>query len=369
MEYPTYTSDDEPSLNPVEVYVAHLDDDLAEHPLEVPGTSQPLAFASYAIGSACQRASAEGEMPTSGDALLIAADIILRQQVQLKAAKQPSTTAEARLLRTSATIIGAHADAEIVLRQRSLAHGTVVNALVDSLRIINKSAKASNPDGRKPSAAEVANTHKQAVGDVAHYTALGLLTRLRHPRLLALSALPHQDHRVTGFTSDNFDLTVIEVRDKESLCNDDEAISLGQVSSAATVHKVQVKRQCLGYCPHEISVADPSEFLDVLHAARTISVHKQEKQQTTKKAYATDISMISGCCDLDIHIARGRMTAPYTKLLIAEAEGRANSQQVAELDALSNSLLLTITADPARRGTATEPVPWQPRPNHNPEAN
>ncbi len=45
--------------------------------------------------------------------------------------------------------------------------------------------------------------------------------------------------------------------------------------------------------------------------------------------------------------------------MIAEAKGFASVEQIASLDTASNSLMLTITADPSRRGTATEPVPWQ----------
>jgi hypothetical protein len=157
-----------------------------------------------------------------------------------------------------------------------------------------------------------AMTH--ANGELVHRVALGLFTRYgAHPWELALPSLVHHDQgRVPKY---NFDMLLVET---------------GPDQPTTDTHKIQIKNRCIELC------ADPmSDPID-------------------RGAYASDISFISGCCDLEMRgPARDPQRFRVPDLLIKEADGEATTKEIRTLDILTDTVMLGLTMGDERRiGTA-----------------
>jgi len=151
------------------------------------------------------------------------------------------------------------------------------------------------------------------------YRKSALLSRYRHPWLLAAPALIHRDQgKVRRF---NYDYLVIE--------------SGPDRNRPPIAHKTQLKSFCLAFC---------GEGDD------------QSKSFSQQRAeYMEDIVLVSGHCDTGDNL---KSMSPE-RLLLREYTGESTAQDTRALDIITDGLLLAITSgDPRRYGTQpAEPTP------------
>ncbi len=183
------------------------------------------------------------------------------------------------------------------------------------------------------------------LGIVSHLTALALFTRLRHPQLLAMSSLPHQNsHSDTSLRHQNYDILLVEAPVT--------APDRPDITPDHVIHKIQVKTACLGYCAGpETQPRDSTARINIARRAKQKRESLLQYQLKERERYAPDIALVSGCCDLGV---RGRQTdilRPVTGLLISELAGELSDDEIRWLDTVSNSLMMVVTGDEDRRGT------------------
>jgi hypothetical protein len=147
-------------------------------------------------------------------------------------------------------------------------------------------------------------------GTLAQRVALGLITRYAHPWLMAAPSLIHHDNG--EIKRHNYDMLVVE-----SMPSNPEP----------QAYKVQVKTDCAGLC------CDRPE-------------RRRPQQQ-----YNEDIIIVSACCDLQRGDDRDTALSNFraADLLVKEYAGEASEEEVRELDAFSDSLILSITMGDERR--------------------
>lgn len=353
MRYPTYGQHDMPA-NPFEpefdatdpllwAYVEHTADDMYELPSRQ-RLSDPLYVASQHVGQVCVAiADTTHEEGFDTHAAFNNTYTHLEQYSQGRLPQgKPSFEVRiaAGLLKVSASIVEAYADPEAFDARRACLHKQTIRSIQETLQAMP--ARNSH---------EFSDSERIAVGHLTQLAALALLTRIKHPRLLAMPALPHQDRRIntTGKGTHNFDIGLFELPARYS---DSEA-------SGAQVHKVQVKTACIGACSTEILSKKPDVILRQTRRLQARRTRQQDATKTILASYASDICLVSGCCDLGMGGDAWHANSPLAVKLVDEYQDKLNSREVRELDALTNKLLLTITDDtprtkgePARFGTA-----------------
>jgi hypothetical protein len=105
-------------------------------------------------------------------------------------------------------------------------------------------------------------------------------------------------------------------------------VESGPAFSEPLSHKIQIKRACIGLC---------AEYSD-------------RPAKFTEK-YNHDICLVSGCCDLKFDSGVDGTPSFTTAILLAKEHGEsATSEEITQLDHLTNNLLFAITSDPRRRG-------------------
>jgi hypothetical protein len=179
---------------------------------------------------------------------------------------------------------------------------------------------------------------RQDVGARTEARVLGSLTRLKHPWLLATSALEHHDRHQINHDSGkenkqrNFDILAVESRPSD------------HDNPGPFVYKAQVKSHCFGLCPipADNSLAERRAMLDTRIAARRQFAYE-------RTLYNPDISLISACCDFKPY--EDSTINGIDALLLTEYSNKASAADIAALDIVSNNVLLAITGDPSRRGT------------------
>ena len=186
------------------------------------------------------------------------------------------------------------------------------------------------------------------------HTALALVSRLQHPRILALPALPHQeDTNTSRLAPYHCDFIVIESSSKNL-----PEKAAPETEARLIVHRVQVKSDCLGYCgrpepPHD---ADAEALLRHARSTKRYDIEQAKDRRKARALYTPDVVLISGCCDLGIRTESvDRSSFTVARMLIDEydevGEPLERQERALKLDSVSNSLLLTITGMPDRRGT------------------
>jgi hypothetical protein len=149
-------------------------------------------------------------------------------------------------------------------------------------------------------------------GELVEQTALGILTRYAHPRVMAMPALIFQDEGTSR--RKNYDMVFVETFEDQM----DPRQSLMQ--------KVQVKSRCFDFCDQGV---DPRDY---------------------RHEYEGDIILFSGCCDLGM---RGSVDNParyeIPDMLIREVAGKATPDDIAALDKITNTALFNLTIEDERR--------------------
>jgi hypothetical protein len=147
-------------------------------------------------------------------------------------------------------------------------------------------------------------------GELAQKVALALITRYNHPYLMAAPSLLHHDNGTTK--TSNYDMLVVESMPQQEKPN---------------AYKVQVKTACAGLC------CDRPE------------------RRIPQQNYNQDIIVVSACCDLQRGDDRNTDLVDFraAHLLTREYEGTASDDEIHELDAFSDSLILSITMEDERR--------------------
>lgn len=151
-------------------------------------------------------------------------------------------------------------------------------------------------------------------GELAQKVVLGLVTRYAHPWIMATSSLLHHDSGAAK--RNNYDMLVVE--------------SMPGNAEKTQAYKVQVKTDCAGLCCD------------------------RPKRRKPQQLYNEDIIIVSACCDLQRgdHRDTGLVNFRAADLLIREYEETITPSELHELDALSDSLILSITmGDQRRMGT------------------
>lgn len=200
-----------------------------------------------------------------------------------------------------ATMLAERHNSKEVETQRALLHVGVVEEAMKALQY-QRTSPIRSP--------QVLATY---AGPIAEHTVTGLLTRYRHPWMLAVPALEHHDMaRVVFDDADNmqtrnFDTVLVET-------------GPGQVTN--NPHRIQTKLGCIGVCSR------PKQ--------RTIDRNK----------YAPEITLASAHCDLGVGVSQtnGEWDSPLTDLLVKEVIGTATDEDIATLDRATDTLLLNLTA-------------------------
>lgn len=328
MQFPVYNEHDAPGVDLAQVYARFVVDEMAT---PVPGQGHnTISQASDYIGKAClSLMSDQHRAPTTQP--------MLRHVVQLL--ERPSGRHDGKWSRnpeyTGMIIptLEAIDDPDALAAARVRTHETLLDRLdgsVHKLAELRQSAqhRSNTLNGRAIG---------RVIGRLTQNTALGLITRLNHPRLLAMPALAHQDSSTADRTG-NFDFALIE----------------GSDTAGTETHKVQVKAKCLGHCGvTERQYDTPQEFVNSARVNRDRMKACEQERLATAERYRTDITVISGCCDVgDIHKYGLNSTIEAAELMIEEYDGELTSVQVRGLDDMSARLLMIITGATDRKGTA-----------------
>ncbi len=208
-----------------------------------------------------------------------------------------ATRARARLAWLTAHMLEMRNQPATIDQARADQHDTVMN----SLTLNQKRLRTLNSLGHQ---ADVR-------GKIGELTALALLTRYKHPWMIATAALEHQDrsqHKAT-----NFDLLAVVTSPYEERIDG---------------YKIQVKTECFGLCSHAC-------------------YHRSDPVRVSNY-YNDDITLVSGCCDLDLgsNTESGLSTID---MLRREHTGMAKPDVIRRLDHLTNNLLFNISSDDERR--------------------
>lgn len=266
------------------------------------GTSAPLERVGRLIGQGCLSLTGRPN-PHQAKTRLKQAKTELKQIETDKGHKFTMLTQQRNMLWHIASMLDMRNQPASVDAARSAMHATTIESLKHARRRVGKTKDA----GEK----------SRASGSMAESAALALLTRYKHPWMLALPALNHHDQ--SNDSSSNFDIVLMEG---------------GPAFSVPVAHKIQVKRECLGLCKDDSQ--EPAKYTD---------------------RYQHDICLVSGCCDLGITIDKaGGYNLSTLTLLEREYADCASTENITQLDHLTNNLLFAVTSDPRRRGLITPKV-------------
>ncbi len=165
-------------------------------------------------------------------------------------------------------------------------------------------------------------------GFATQNTFMALLTRYKHPWMAAVPALPHQEQGKRH--ARNFDTLLVEVQPG---------------TEDALGYKLQAKCRCIGICDKPVE------------SGGTVFPKKPVSSKTTD-SYGEDIVLVSGCCDMRVQPAYDRRLLPVTRLLYLEYIDIATTDEILELDRLTDNLLFNVTMhDPRRRGKVPADIP------------
>ncbi|HSX29211.1 MAG TPA: hypothetical protein VLE73_01480 [Candidatus Saccharimonadales bacterium] len=140
------------------------------------------------------------------------------------------------------------------------------------------------------------------------------LIRYAHPWLGVIPSLPHHDDTICQRT--NYDTLVIE--------------SGPDWNNHPVTHKVQVKRDCLGFCGDQNGAI----------------IGKQMRHR-----YARDIALVSDHCDTHARLNRKCTEHGLGIILRKELDGEATADDLRHLDLTTDHLVLAVTApEDYRRG-------------------
>lgn len=340
-----------PAGSLTEAYARTVADDSSEYFLDVREPFDQLHVASHDIGAACMLLAHDPPLTASARIVL---DKARRDMDDAAVDAVTHDRYRKLLLRSILPMLDAQGHPRIQEAVRPMIHDAVIGTLGE---VMPEAAVRDTRSGRRDGEA------LDALGDLTELTALALVTRLNHPRLLAMPALPHQDKAEDGYGGvGNFDFYVFESPAAWSV--DDGT------KSEAGVYRVQVKSDCLAYCGTPELPADKVPTvrrtaearqqhaalrLEQASEARKGLLARERKRERMLDGYLPDIILVSGCCDLSPrgngadHVAndttaignRSRFTAHQ---LIREYEGKAGWADIAWLDSMSNGLLLSITS-------------------------
>jgi hypothetical protein len=194
-----------------------------------------------------------------------------------------------------------HDDLEMTTKIRQTMH----TETIEDMKYLHGFLKWSSTQPKHSAQAKLGEVR----GELAQKVALGLITRYAHPWLMAAPSLLHHDNGTVK--SFNYDMLVVE------------ALPQHQDQS----YKVQVKTACAGLC------CDRPE------------------RRIPQQSYNQDVVIVSACCDLQRGDERdtGLVDFRAADLLTKEYEGTATTEEIHELDAFSDSLILSITMGDERR--------------------
>lgn len=301
MQFPNYpTTEYRPSTNLVKGYLTYLGENEPDHRQELDKHSRRhLRSIAVRIGRGC--------IAAVNNNAKAAQRIFRRARKDAEPAVVPARRAT-RIGRTAiqlhhiADMLDQHDNLEATEKIRQTMHTETVNDVKYLHRfLVWSSALAHSPPPAKLG---------EVKGELAQKVALGLITRYAHPWIMATPSLLHHDNGTVR--SFNYDMLVAE-----SMPNNWETQS----------YKVQVKSACAGLC------CDRPE------------------RRTPQKQYNEDIAIVSACCDLqrgddrDVNLVNFRAA----DLLVKEHDGTATTDEIHELDAFSDSLILSITMGDERR--------------------
>ena len=218
-------------------------------------------------------------------------------------------------LRLMARLLEGNADERTIEQLRAEYHEAVVKQLKGHLDNYDAIWRHTDMSNTSPFARP---DYTWAVGGISQCAVLASITRLRSPRILAMSAVRgiergRNDH-------DNVDMIVARTYD----------------SGGATRELVQVKTRCLNDC------GDGME-----------NDERAAKRQDTLRRISPRNIALSGSCDLFMHgIHRNKPGATIVPLLLyKEVSGTATPQEISMLDLISDRLTDRLD-DRGRHGTA-----------------
>lgn len=233
---------------------------------------------------------------------------------RLKQDRQPGnpTGAYATLLEQTCSIIVARNSASALDTARGLMHLNVVKLLDQSLGYRNAQEDRYVNDSRDLKAHGSAQLEASLATELV---TLGLVTRLKHPRVLALPALEH--HNRGRLIRNNYNIALTDITD---------------TGNPGSTSKIQITKSCFNACDN------PTEYPVPL--------------DDTRAAYNRDIAIVSGHCDFGLQWHKTRKSeVPLAQALIAEVGEIATPEQRTMLDNRSQWLYETTVHDDSRRGT------------------
>lgn len=203
-----------------------------------------------------------------------------------------------------ADLLDQHQDLHSTTKLRQEMHAQAMEDVRHLHERLKSSAKPGEGDIREKS--KLGNVR----GELAQKVALALVTRYNHPYIMAAPSLLHHDNGTTK--ANNYDMLVVESMPGQEKAN---------------AYKVQVKTACAGLC------CDRPE------------------RRIPQQQYNEDIIVVSACCDLQRGDDRKTDLVDFraAHLLTREYEGTATTEEIHELDAFSDSLILSITMEDERR--------------------
>lgn len=322
MLFPQYEKHDEPSFDLIDETRQFLAEDLTARPLS-PISARSLAQPAELIANHFRDRDSE---PTR----LAVAQVALSATI----AQNPE---EAYVPDLRNARLAAHIFSERTPAATELLPLTMHSVAIDTMsRAEHQYRRAVNVDKGEASS--------RFLGQMAHYTILSLLTRLGHPRLLAMSALPHHDYG--NLRSRNFDVLLAESSPWDSTGTSHQP---DDTTPVFRVHKIQVKHGCLSYCEESRQLADCADE-KYGHTAIDEAASRMKRQRLARQDYDEDITLISGCCDAQATQPTDANNTSTMALLRLEYANQATQEEVRQLDTLSNGLLMAITGDPRRKG-------------------
>lgn len=288
----------QPSGHLVEAYMRAMPADCGSIPSRQNTSSKiQLRRASQLIGQGCVRLARREQIP--GNNCLLQAQAALSSMSDLANNQKDALATERDILQTTLNHIKYRRSPQLAAA-RSALHDTIINGLTHSMNYID-SPHVDN-----------------WVGTINELTVVGLQSRNPQPGRMSLFSLRHHDK--TGYNSDrrgSYDSLFIEsIPDKPSL-----------------VQKVEVKSCCVMDCESPIDTV---------------------RGRKLRSAYFSDITIISGHCDLGYRSDAEEVSQkfPLAHLLLQEAAGELDIHGKTTLDDASASLVDTIKNNTSRRGTA-----------------
>lgn len=301
MRFPSYpaTAYEQPRSSVIEGYIGFFGSFEADNRAEMYGLPRDsLRKIAMRIGRGCVIAAAGNDKAANRVFRRVQGD--LEPQLRTPLQRKEYAGMQAAQLLTTAQMLEFRDDSAATAEARQTMHIKTVN---DTRRLLKNLTRT---DEHRLTKGEVIN----ARGKLVEKIGLGLLTRFSaHPWFMGSPALIHHDQGARR--RDNFDILFVETSAE---------------SDYVSARKIQAKSGCLGICEGPL--------------AQTID----------RSQYASDITFLSGCCDLGF---RGSNRYHLAELLVQEVDDAATPLDIAELDLASNSLMLSLSVNgPERRGTS-----------------